>query len=336
MDLFYKAGTNANCNMPLCCREENGYPADPKDAAGIWGDYRCDTTPAALTKMFEFVRDEIKPDVLFWTGDMSAHSVWENSNEEVADVNNIIANQMKDMFGDKFMIYPLQGNHDVWPVNVQSFTTPNYLVQNLTQVWSHWLKPDTIKTFSKAGYYAQYFELTGQNKVFDKVRVLGVTTQTCNEQNWYLWEVLADPGDELQWLEATLRDMEQKGEIAILLGHIPINGCLRAWGSRFQALMDRYQHIVRFGLFGHSHDEKFFLTTSVNTNGNLSETKPIAFNSILSPTTTYTGKNPSFSVLEIDEELMIPVNITTYFFNITKANLGNPEWEVYHNILADY
>jgi len=161
VDLYYKPGTNANCNMPLCCREENGYPANPVDGAGQYGDYKCDTAPAVLTKMFEFIRDEIKPDVLFWTGDMSAHSVWENSNEEVATVNNVIANQMHDMFGDNFMVYPLQGNHDVWPVNVQSFTEPNYLVQNLSTVWSHWLHNDTIEVFKKAGYYSQYFELKG-------------------------------------------------------------------------------------------------------------------------------------------------------------------------------
>jgi hypothetical protein len=34
---------------------------------------------------------------------------------------------------------------------------------------------------------------------------------------------------------------------------------------------------------------------------------------------------------------MLPVNITTYFFNITKANVDNqPGWEVYHNILEAY
>ena len=26
VDLFYKAGTNAKCNLPLCCRAENGLP----------------------------------------------------------------------------------------------------------------------------------------------------------------------------------------------------------------------------------------------------------------------------------------------------------------------
>ena len=78
--------------------------------------------------------------------------------------------------------------------------------------------------------------------------------------------------------------MDSKNEQAILIGHIPTHGCLRAWGSRFQALVDRYQHIIRFGLFGHSHDETFFLTRSV---GAFNESRPIAFNSILAPTTTY-------------------------------------------------
>jgi hypothetical protein len=129
--------------------------------------------------------------------------------------------------------------------------------------------------------------------------------------------------------------MEKNGENAILLGHIPVHGCLRAWGGRFQALMERYQHIIRFGLFGHSHAEEFYLMRSVNR-GDYSQTKPLFFNSILGPTTTYTGNNPSFALYEIDEETMLVVNVTTYFFNVSKANLGNPQWEVYHNLLEAY
>lgn len=57
----------------------------------------------------------------------------------------------------------------------------------------------------------------------------------------------------------------------------------------------------------------------------------------MAPSTTYKGKNPSFAVYEIDEETMLIVNITTYYFNITKANEENkPEWEPYHNILQTY
>lgn len=94
VDFEYTPGTNANCNMPLCCRKENGYPEDPKDAAREWGEYQCDTTPGVLTKLFEFVRDDIKPDVIFWTGDMTPHNVWENSEQEVIDVNYRVGKQM--------------------------------------------------------------------------------------------------------------------------------------------------------------------------------------------------------------------------------------------------
>lgn len=100
--------------------------------------------------------------------------------------------------------------------------------------------------------------------------------------------------------------------------------------------MERYQHVIRFGIYGHSHSESYFLTRTVNRDGDWSKTKPIMFNSIMAPSTTYTGNNPSFAVYEIDEETMILLNITTYYFNITEANLGNPEWKVYHNILNDY
>ena len=92
--------------------------------------------------MFKFMRDEIKPDVLFWTGDMSPHSVWENSNEEVAAVNTVIAREIQETFGEELMVYPLQGNHDVWPVNVQSFTPggeQNFMLKNLSGVWNYWL-----------------------------------------------------------------------------------------------------------------------------------------------------------------------------------------------------
>ena len=80
--------------------------------------------------------------------------------------------------------------------------------------------------------------------------------------------------------------------------------------------MERYQHVVRFGIFGHTHDESFNVVKSFE------EEKNIGFNFIAGSLTTYTYKNPSFTVIEVDEEFMIPVNFKTYYFNITKANSG--------------
>ena len=53
--------------------------------------------------------------------------------------------------------------------------------------------------------------------------------------------------------------------------------------------------------------------------------------------TTYTDKNPSFTVIEIDEEFMVPVNFKTYYYNLEKANTeGKITWEVLHDFKNFY
>jgi hypothetical protein len=58
----------------------------------------------------------------------------------------VVAKQMQEIFGESLMIYPLQGNHDVFPVNVQSFSPSNQnpVIKNLTTVWDYWLNEQAI------------------------------------------------------------------------------------------------------------------------------------------------------------------------------------------------
>lgn len=62
-----------------------------------------------------------------------------------------------------------------------------------------------------------------------------------------------DPGNELAWLESELNDLEKKNEFAYIIGHIPSNNCKQEFAMRYAALMERYQHVVRFSSFGHTH-----------------------------------------------------------------------------------
>ena len=76
--------------------------------------------------MLEYVKEEIKPDLFLWTGDNSPHNVWSNNDEEVllatANITRIIKSYLDD---SNITVYPIQGNHDTWPVNVQDFSKPN-------------------------------------------------------------------------------------------------------------------------------------------------------------------------------------------------------------------
>lgn len=85
IDFEYKAGTISNCGEYLCCREVNGYPTKPgQNAAGEWGSEGCDIPVKTFQSMLDsLVQDESAlPDMVFWTGDNSAHNVWDNTADE--------------------------------------------------------------------------------------------------------------------------------------------------------------------------------------------------------------------------------------------------------------
>jgi len=147
VDFLYAVGSDAKCNLPLCCRAENGFPTDPERQAPKWGSYLCDIPPTVLENMLEFVKSDIKPDMLFWTGDNSPHNVWSNDNPEVTEATaNITRIIQAHLDSTNISVYPIQGNHDTWPVNVQDFSDPytNIPINGFSGDWLDWLEPETI------------------------------------------------------------------------------------------------------------------------------------------------------------------------------------------------
>lgn len=119
--------------------------------------------------------------------------------------------------------------------------------------------------FRKYGYYSTPLKLK-DGRIFNNTKIIGINTQACNNMNWWLIKNRYDPGNEIEWLENELKELEATGGSAILMTHIPTNGdCLHGWGHRFRGLMERYQHIVRFGMFGHTHDESISVIKSVSS-----------------------------------------------------------------------
>lgn len=65
----------------------------------------------------------------------------------------------------------------------------------------------------------------------------------------------------------------------------------------------------------------------------------IGLNLISGSGTTGGNRNPAFTVIEWDEENMVPVNIYTHYMNLTEANanpLMDPNWRVLHNFKSSY
>lgn len=57
--------------------------------------------------------------------------------------------------------------------------------------------------------------------------------------------------------------------------------------------------------------------------------QPISASFWVGSATTYQDKNPSFQVVTVDAKTMIPLEMETYYLDITKANKKNkPTWEL--------
>lgn len=338
IDFKYKEGAPTQCSFPICCRD-NGpeeKAASGSGTAGKWGDYDCDIPHSTLRSMFEFIganQHILKTDFITWVGDNSAHNVWDNTNEEVTEYTNNITTTLREALGaeSKIQVYPSLGNHDTWPVNVQDFSTPdsNWPINHIKGNWSgdNWLSEEEVEVFGKYGYYSKPLPFNS------KGRVISLNTQACNDLNWWLLDNRQDPGLEMQWLEQELSQLEKDGGFAYMIGHIPVSGCLHQFGVRYKALMERYQHIVRFSSFGHSHDENFYITRAFNSS------EAIGVNLISGSGTSGGNRNPAFTVIDWDKEYMVPVNIHTYFMNLTEANAAPnsaPVWRVLHDFKDEY
>lgn len=71
----YAPGMSNNCDKVLCCRSNSGLPSNEKEAAGKWGDYNCDIPVWTFQEVLKEIREDIKPDFVFWGGDSIPHDI---------------------------------------------------------------------------------------------------------------------------------------------------------------------------------------------------------------------------------------------------------------------
>ena len=103
IDIKYEPGSIANCKETMCCRADS-IPRDSNNniAAGFWGSSnKCDVPIWLVENMFQNIADNeevrisfinnhfsfitfsiSKFDIIFWTGDISAHNIWNNTKED--------------------------------------------------------------------------------------------------------------------------------------------------------------------------------------------------------------------------------------------------------------
>ena len=213
------------------------------------------------------------------------------------------------------------------------------VIDIISNAWKHWLTDEVYNQYRKNTYFDYKADTHPDvnpefKRKMAKTRIISLNTQNCYFFNFYLLKEYNDPKKELEWLENTLREMEQTGEVAIIIGHMSpgVPDCLNEVSSRLRVLFDRFQHVIRLNLFGHTHMEEIEVVRAMEDN------KAVGVNYLTSSFTTFTDTNPSLRVITLDVETKLPVKISTYTVDLKKANQDDEyaKFMFNHEMTEDY
>jgi hypothetical protein len=101
----------------------------------------------------------------------------------VTDYTLKITEMIKATFKDApIAVYPTQGNHDTWPVNVENFANPNSNnnINAFKDSWVEWIGQDAVDKFAEYGYFITDFKKPDGTLVAPGAKVIAINTQAMN------------------------------------------------------------------------------------------------------------------------------------------------------------
>ncbi|KAH0625312.1 hypothetical protein JD844_033821 [Phrynosoma platyrhinos] len=276
--------------------------------------------------------------MVYWTGDIPAHNVWEQSRGDQLQALRTVTTLVRKYLGP-LPVYPAVGNHESVPVN--SFPPPyvpgnqssRWLYDAMADAWSPWLTPEALDTLRLGGFYTLLMR--------PGLRLVSLNMNFCSEANFWLLINSTDPAGQLQWLVNVLQKAEESGEkggrdsdpqLATLpcpsltcrsclqvhiIGHIPPAHCMRCWGWNYYRIINRFEGTVTGQFFGHTHVDEFEMFYDEET---LSRPVGIAFVAPSYRVYHMDGVYPGSSYMVVDHE--------TFILNLTEANVpgAKPQW----------
>ena len=104
--------------------------------------------------MGDIINTEIKPDVVFWGGDVTPHDMNSYSYEYVTNLQNRLDQWFAANLSD-YVLYPLEGNHDFVEPSSQDFTKQDPMIAYNLKLWDRYFDEEAKVVYAKHGYYSQ-------------------------------------------------------------------------------------------------------------------------------------------------------------------------------------
>ena len=325
LQLDYQVGKVINCNIPLCCRntpEELGFKNNKNHKGeellfskkyGAAG--KCDTNLETL-RLFAKEAKKIKRDFILFTGDFSAHHVWEVSQEDIIDVTQISVDEIAKEIGDDIPIYPVIGNHEKAPPDI-FLGAETVLLHGIGKIFRKYLTQEAYDSLSQYGYYTMLHKNTN-------LRLVSLNCNLCNSMNFNLIGDSLQVAKMFKWLENVLNEAEKNNEKIYLLDHIPLRASQHTYDCtiRLKILLERYQDIISGFISAHTHRDEINLIREYSNPNKFS-----IINYIGPGLTTYTKCWPSYRIYYADSETKFINDFIQMRLNLDETNKNDkPVW----------
>lgn len=180
-DFKYTPGASNKCGDMVCCRPESGAPKNPEDAAGKWGDYKCDANPKLFAQLKYTFNMTGNPDFIAWTGDNIQHMVEEDPKETTN--NTVIIAELVQQYSPDSIVFPIHGNHEFNPMNVQNMSKTNDpVITYVSDAFKPWLTDKTYNEYREKTYFS--YEATTHphttpefNRKMNNTRIIALNSQ---------------------------------------------------------------------------------------------------------------------------------------------------------------
>ena len=327
IQLDYKEGKVINCNIPLCCRdtpEELGFKnnknhkgKDIRYSLKYGAVGKCDGNLEVLKSLAKEIKQQ-NIDFILFTGDFSAHDVWEIHQDDVSKITQISVDILTNEIGQDIPIYPTIGNHEKAPPDV-FFGSETVLLHGLSKVFKKYLTQEAYDDFSQYGYYTMLHKNTN-------LRIISLNCILCNSMNFNLIGDSFQVSKMFKWLENVLDEAEKKGEKIYLLDHIPMHSSQHSYecSIRLKILLEKYQHIISGYFSGHTHRDGLTLIKEYQNNKKYS-----IINYICPSFTTYPEVWPSYRVYHANPTTKLIQDYTQWRLDLDETNKKDiPKWYI--------
>ncbi|CAG9841105.1 unnamed protein product [Diabrotica balteata] len=334
ISLDYEHNGAVECGYLLCCKKGLGNVTKGKNA-GYWGEYDCDIPPWLYESTLQHISNTHKDlDYIYFTGDVVDHTIWNTTIESNTKVITYAFRALQEKFPTT-PVFAVIGNHESHPANVYAPHKEDILAKGLStswlydlmaKLWSPWLPENALNTVRLQGYYAY--------SVSDRFKIIVLNNNVCFSFNWFLLLDTEYIKEQLQFLIRELEESEQKRQFVHILAHISVGNkeCIEPWEVSYNKIVQRYAHIIKGQFVGHTHTDELKIFYDKEKN-------PINVVYNGASLTPFVQYNPNYKIMHVDPDTLDILDIDTYYFNLTEANLypdRSPAWKKLYSMKEAY